>query len=332
MHNTIGHVNGGVNTKSNGNSVRCRRDESGQTPFILNLETNTNEAGTVTGAGQYEVGDQISITAEANPGFEFINWTDDDGIVSEAADFSYTMPAEDITLTANFIEKQVGFNCGDPLIDTRDGQSYETVQIGAQCWMAENLAYLPEVFPSTQGSETDPYYYVYDYQGTDVNAAKASANYQNYGALYNWPASLTACPDGWHLPSDAEWTQLTDYVVGEGYPNNISDPDGVGNTLKSCRQVNSPLGGDCNTDDHPRWNSNSTHHGFDEFGFSSPPGGERKTSNFYNLGIKGTWWSSSEHSTSNAWVRSLRYENSEVGHNFYYGVKIYGVSVRCLKD
>jgi large repetitive protein len=84
--------------------------------YNLNLEVSPADAGTVTGAGQYEAGEQVNITAEANPGWEFVNWTDDDGIVSEAANFTYTMPAEDVTLTANFVEEQVGFNCGDPLL------------------------------------------------------------------------------------------------------------------------------------------------------------------------------------------------------------------------
>ena len=86
-----------------------------------------------------------------------------------------------------------------------DGKVYKVVQIGNQCWMAENLAYLPSVSPPTEGSLIDPYSYVYGYEGTDINEAKTTTNYQTYGVLYNWPATLEACPSGWHLPSDAEW-------------------------------------------------------------------------------------------------------------------------------
>jgi uncharacterized repeat protein (TIGR02543 family) len=77
----------------------------------LILITNPADAGTVTGEGQYKAGEQVNITAEANTGWEFVNWTDDDGIVSEAASFVYTMPAEDITLTANFSSQSL--NIGD---------------------------------------------------------------------------------------------------------------------------------------------------------------------------------------------------------------------------
>jgi len=97
--------------------------------------------------------------------------------------------------------------------DSRDGKIYKTVTIGEQTWMAENLAYLPRVVGPKTGSNTAPYYYVYGYDGTDVAAAKATKNYQIYGVLYNWPASMNGgassgtnpsdiqgvCPTGWHL-------------------------------------------------------------------------------------------------------------------------------------
>ncbi|MBA7584634.1 hypothetical protein ES708_26591 [subsurface metagenome] len=78
--------------------------------------------------------------------------------------------------------------------------------------MVENLAFLPRVGPSSLFSETDPHYYVYDYQGSHVSEAKLTSNYQTYGVLYNWPAALNACPTGWHLPSDEEWKQLEMYL------------------------------------------------------------------------------------------------------------------------
>jgi uncharacterized protein (TIGR02145 family) len=222
------------------------------------------------------------------------------------------MPAKDVTLTANFVEEQTGFTCGDSFTDSRDGQSYETVQIGDQCWMAENLAYLPEVSPSSQGNNTDPYYYAYGYQGTDVNAAKATDNYNNYGALYNWPASLNACPEGWHLPTDAEWTALTDYLGG----SNVE-----GGKMKSTRTAPDP---------HPRWNSPNTG-ATNSSGFSGLPGGSRFTNgNFYNIGIFGDFWSSTETSAANAWNRGLSCGTADVYRgNFTKG---YGISVRCLMD
>src|SRR5690554_404167 len=113
--------------------------------------------------------------------------------------------------------------------DARDNQTYRIVTIGSQTWMAENLKYLPSVVGPWTGSQTTPHYYVYGYNGTDVNVAKATDNYATYGVLYNWTAAMDGeassttnpsgvqgvCPAGWHLPSDAEWTELTDYLTSD---------------------------------------------------------------------------------------------------------------------
>ena len=89
--------------------------------------------------------------------------------------------------------------------DPRDGKVYKTVKIGTQVWMAENLAYLPTVSSKIEWSETSPTYNVYGYQGTSISDAKTTDNFATYGGLYNWPAAVTACPDGWYLPSDEDW-------------------------------------------------------------------------------------------------------------------------------
>ncbi len=197
--------------------------------------------------------------------------------------------------------------CGNPFTDTRDGKSYETVQIGDQCWMSENLAYLPEVSPSSQGNNTDPYYYVYNYQGSDVTLAKATANYQTYGVLYNWPSSLDACPADWHLPADAEWTALTTYLGGEGV---------AGGKMKEIGTSH--------------WNSPNTG-ATNSCGFTGLPGGYRLTSGTFNyVGDFGYFWSSSEYSTTNAWSRYMY--NYTDNADSYNGTKGYGHSVRCLKD
>ena len=176
--------------------------------------------------------------------------------------------------------------------DTRDGNVYKTVTIGSQVWMAENLKYLPSVVGSDVGSNTSPCYYVYGYNGTDVNEAKSTSNYNTYGVLYNWPASMggstssTAnpsgvqgvCPSGWHLPSDSEWKQLVDYLGGE----NVA-------------------GGKLKESGTEHWN-NPNVGATNETGFSALPGGYRSIDgSFYRIEYYGFWWCTTDYSTYYAW-------------------------------
>ena len=212
---------------------------------------------------------------------------------------SYTTKKVEVTTSA--------FECFNPIIDNRDGNIYKVIQIGDQCWMQENLAYLPGVSPSSNGWETTPYYYVYGYDGTNVSEAKATSNYQTYGALYNWSAALIACPQGWHLPADAEWTVLTTYLGGEGVAGGKMKETGLS-----------------------RWNSPNTG-ATNSSGFTGLPGGYRNTSgSFYGMGYYGFFWSSSETSTTSAWVRTLVYNNA--GVNRVNDTKGFGIRVRCLRD
>ena len=209
--------------------------------------------------------------------------------------------------------------------DSRDGHQYKTVTIGEQVWMAENLAYLHSVVGPATVSKTDPYYYVYDYYSTDVVAAKATTFYALYGVLYNWPAALTACPEGWHLPSDAEWTQLENYLIANGYNY---DGSTEGNKIAKSMAANSgwttsSYTGAVGNTDYPAYRNKS--------GFTALPGGYRDNNEpFYYFGNYGYWWSSTETDASYAWYRSLYSDLSGVIRLKFS--KDYGFSVRCLRD
>ena len=215
------------------------------------------------------------------------------------------------------------FTCGNVIIDDRDSMQYKTVQIGNQCWMAENLAYLPNVNPGNVGSGETPCYYVYNYFGSNVDQAKATPNYQNYGVLYNWSASLIVCPVGWHLPNYDEWYQLLHFITPDVF-------NGPGDKVKSCRQVNSPLGGDCNTNEHPRWDSDEIYFGTDDYGFSGLPGGMRNMWTLFDfIGEAGIFMAST------AWggtvpCFSISSDNNYFGQ--YNANKDWGISVRCVWD
>jgi uncharacterized protein (TIGR02145 family) len=218
--------------------------------------------------------------------------------------------------------------------DSRDGKVYKTVTIGEQVWLAENLAYLPSVVgPGTgsedTGHETDPYYYVYGSYSINAATAIATANYRIYGVLYNWRAALAACPSGWHLPNDAEWTQLETYLSNNGhnYDGSIGGVDVRSKIAKSMAAVSGwPLSindGAVGNTDYQTYRNKS--------GFSALPGGYRNfNGTFYSIGDLGYWWSSTGSSIDFALCRNQSYNNSYVSRS--NGYKDYGYSVRCVKD
>jgi len=205
--------------------------------------------------------------------------------------------------------------------DRRDNNHYNVVKIGNQIWMAENLKYLPSVVDPGTESNTTAYYYVYGYNGTNVTDAKATSNYTTYGVLYNWTAAMDGaassstnpsgvqgvCPAGWHLPSDAEWTELTDYLGGT-----------------------SVAGGKLKETETTHWiapNTGATN----ETGFTAFPGGYRSVDGtFGGIGDSGYWWSATEIDAGYVWFRGMGYGGSGV-YSSNYDEEL-GFSVRCVMD
>jgi len=209
-------------------------------------------------------------------------------------------------------------NIGNYFIDPRDGTRYKTVQIGNQIWMAENLKYLPSVSPSNVGSETDPFYYVYGYQGTDILAAKATDNYKTYGVLYNWEAAKASCPKGWHLPSDTEYKTLEMCL---GMTQEQADATGWRGTDE---------GGKLKEAGTTHWISPNTG-ATNSSGFTALPAGYRYADgSFSSIGSHTAFWSSSASSSSLARYRNLGTSSSTVNRN--NSNKADGFSVRCLRD
>ena len=193
-----------------------------------------------------------------------------------------------------------------PTLLTYDSKDYRLTGIGTQVWMAENLAYLPEVVGPGTGSETLIYYYVNSYDGDVVAIAKTNPNYSLYGVLYNYPAALTACPSGWHLPTDEEFTTLTTFLGGESV---------AGGKLKET--------GTTHWADQSSGTTNSS-------GFTALPGGNRNSGGFLGPDIYATFWSASWLYASYSSIRDLSCISDEVTQ--FYFTKDYGLSVRCLKD
>ena len=219
------------------------------------------------------------------------------------------------------IEHQIIY--GPSLIDAQ-GNTYATVIIGEQQWMAENLRV-------TQYSNGQPL----DYPGANAdlwseNRQGAYAWYDNdpalgemYGALYNWYAVVSPnglCPEGWRVPDQHDWQRLTEFAGSQ-----------MGNKLKSRRQVDSPFGQEFNTTEHPRWESFSQNYGEDLFGFAALPAGNRHASGtFVTLGANALFWSASEVSETGGfgWYMYHGYYGVDRG----YGDKRAGFSLRCVKN
>ena len=201
-----------------------------------------------------------------------------------------------------------------PNISDVDGNTYKTVYIGTQQWMAENLKVskysdgtaIPNVTGNTEWSNLSTGAWSY-YNNDAVNNAK-------YGKLYNWYAvspitngNKNVCPTGWHVPTDAEWIVLTNYLGGESV---------AGGKMKEVGTSN--------------WNSPNTDASNTSL-FSALPGGGRSYSGDYgSIGNYGIWWSSTLNDTYNA--RALFLVNSNSSANRGVTDKPYGRSVRCLRD
>ncbi len=224
------------------------------------------------------------------------------------------------------------------LTDSRDGQTYRTVKISGQVWMAQNLNYAYTGVPFDNG------YYTSDstswcYDNDPANCAK-------YGRLYTWAAAMDSvgewstngkgcgygktcsvasagsatlvrgiCPKGWHLPSHDEWKALI--VAVDGSITEYTSSNTAGYKLKSTSGWEKYEG--------------SSGNGGDVFGFSALPAGDMLSSGYYYYeGDDAYFWSSTEGGSNFAYYMGLRYK--DVNANLDGGNKYYGFSVRCLKD
>jgi len=209
-----------------------------------------------------------------------------------------------------------------------DGNVYNTITIGTQVWMVENLKTTKLNDGTNINNVTDSI--AWRSLGTPAycwyrNDSRTNKN--TYGALYNWYAVNTGklCPTGWHVPSDAEWKMLEDYLTGNGYNyDETTTGNKYAKTLASDVYWTSStnIGAVGNTDYTAKRNVT---------GFTALPGGARSAiGSFDYIGSYGSWWSSSEDYAHFAWGRSLSYDSEEMTR--FSVTKTLGFSVRCLRD
>ena len=209
--------------------------------------------------------------------------------------------------------------CGDVLIDTRDAKTYNTVQIGAQCWMAENLN-IGSVINSSNNQTDDGLIEKYCYNNTESNCTI-------YGGLYQWNEMMQyvttegvqgICPTSWHLPTDAEWCILENYV----------DAGTVSCTATGNRGTD--VGGNLKETGTTHWSTPNLG-ATNLSGFTSLPAGYRyMTGSFSSLTTMTFFWSSNG-SWGYGTGRRLSYDNAQV-YRFNSFDMAYGISVRCIQD
>ncbi len=193
-----------------------------------------------------------------------------------------------------------------------DGNIYKIITIGEQVWMKEDLKTtkfsngdsISTTTPATLDITNEPtpkYQWAYDGNKSNVEI---------YGRLYTWYAATddrNICPTGWHVPTVADWSTLTTYLVSEYV---------AGGKLKEKGIIH--------------WKSPNTG-ATNESGFTALPGGYRYgNGTFYDIGVTGNWWSSTEVSTNNAWCYTM-YNNLR-NVNKHYGKKTNDLSIRCVRD
>jgi uncharacterized protein (TIGR02145 family) len=282
---------------------------AGSDQSLANTDTATLAANTpLIGTGIWSIvsGDGGEIADITNPISIFL------GLIGETYILRWTISN---SCGSNFDDVVINFlgrPCpGIPTV-TYEGQIYNTVLIGTQCWMAENLNVGMKINSTTGGYQQTYNDIIEKYcYNNDI------ANCAIYGGLYEWDEAMQyvttqgaqgICPDGWHLPTDGEWTTLTDYLGGESVAGGKMKEPGFAHW-------NPPNGGATN-----------------ESGFTGLPAGIRSNGDgtFNSLGYNGYFWSSSQYDTYNAWNRGLGYDDANVSRSYFD--KEYGFSVRCLKD
>ncbi len=232
-----------------------------------------------------------------------------------------------VDAVGEFILPEQPFECGGTLVDSRDSKSYSTVQIGTQCWMAENLNVGMKINSIQGGYQQQNNQTIEKYcYGND------EANCNIYGGLYEWPEAMQyvttegaqgICPPGWHIATDNEW-KILEGTVDSQY--GVGDPEWDKENFRGL-----DAGGNLKEEGTTHWNS-PNFGATNSSGFTGLPGGYRayNSGSFNNLGYYGYFWSSTQNSTESSWLRGLSYGHPIVGRLNYY--KDWGFSVRCLKD
>ncbi len=310
-------------SKIDGFSVRCIEGEPVAIPVLTTTAVTSITATTASCGGNITSEGGASVTARGvcwstNQNPTIADGHTDDGpgtgifassLTGLSSNTTYYVRAYATNSGGTAYGEQVSLTT-DPLTVTDiESNVYNVIRIGTQLWTKENLK-------TTRYNDNSSIPYVTDqttWGGLTTNAYcwynnDASTYNDIYGVLYNWYSVNTGklCPTGWHVPTDAEWTVLTDYLGGTAV---------AGNKLKEAGTIH--------------WLS--INGGTNESGFTALPGGVRNyAGSFYGINENGRWWSFTESSSTFSIYRGMDNDLSKVWNSTYN--KMCGLSVRCLKN
>ena len=286
-------------------------------PITDNTMTKATGGGNVTDDGGSAVSARgVCWSTGQNPTLEDNHTTDGSGtgtftsyLTGLTDSTTYYVRAYATNIEGTAYGNEVSFTTKEcPATFTYHGQVYETVLIGDQCWMAENLN-VGTFISGNENMEDNGTIEKYCY----VNNL---ANCDTYGGLYQWDETMQytttqgvqgICPEGWHIPATAEWSQLAGFLGGS-----------------------SNAGGKMKEEGTTHWASPNTG-ATNQSGFTALPGGCRDTyGSFGSLGYHAYFWSSTERYADRSWYRQL-YTGSTFLYNYDY-LKVGGFSIRCLQD
>ncbi|MBK9359169.1 MAG: hypothetical protein IPN08_17625 [Bacteroidales bacterium] len=304
--------------------IGCAKDKESvpeltTSPVTYVSEPSVTFSGTVTSDGGAAVTERgICWSTSHNPS------TSDEKIPNGTGTGSYTCTLAGLLTNTPYFVRAYAINSSgtgygpemafrtwnDEIATDIDGNVYHTVTVGSQIWLVENLKV-------THYRNGDPVELVTDNaawegltSGAYCNYEHISANAAVYGRLYNWFAvndDRILAPEGWHIASDAEWSDLSSAQGGDAV---------AGSKLKEAGTIH--------------WrepNADATN----ESGFSALPGGHREYGgNFTYINWGGGWWCSTEENSNDAWIRYMDYGAFDTWRALED--KRYGRSVRCVKD
>jgi uncharacterized protein (TIGR02145 family) len=273
----------------------------------------TFEYGTSTDYGQSATASQSPVTGNTTTNVSA-------NITGLTSGTTYHLRIKAVNPLGTTYSNDIIFTTTTATVTDIDGNTYLTIKIGTQLWMAENLKTTKYNDGTAIPNITDNATWAALTTGAYSDYSNTPANSTTYGRLYNWCAvdnnvdtrvvsngGKNVCPTSWHVPTDTEWTTLTTFLGGEG---------GAGGKLKETGTTHwaSP-------------NSGATN----ETGFTALPGGFRSDSGANDqMKIFGHWWCSTGRSTSVAWGRSMYYMGALVDRSDFH--KQDGLSVRCVRD